>query len=38
MFAEILLTDNQCVILNYFKIKLLFNISKKQIILRFFFL
>lgn len=37
MFAEILFTDNQCVILNYFKIKLLFYISKKQIILRFFF-
>lgn len=37
MFAGILLTDNQCVILNYFKIKLLFYISKKQIIRRFFF-
>lgn len=37
MFAEILLTDNQCVTLNYFKIKLLFYISKKQIIRCFFF-
>lgn len=37
MFAGILLIDNQCVTLNYFKIKLLFYISKKQIIRRFFF-
>ncbi len=37
MFAGTLLIDNQCVTLNYFKIKLLFYISKKQIIRRFFF-
>lgn len=37
MFAGILLIDNQCITLKYFKIKLLFFISKKQIIRRFFF-